>query len=209
MIRRPPRSTRTDTLCPYTTLFRSVGDKPNFADVQEIEHSRRDGKIPCINGKAESNSGVDGVETLVLQRIGAQLVDKADAASLLTEVQEYAPACLGDLMQRLMKLRTAIAFERSQNVAGQTLAVQTDDGNALIALAYYERDMFLRLLRAAECNDFRRLAGRHRKPRSRRYGETRGIVIGLYVDSIDLHFRLDIAFKEKKGRQDASQPRQL
>src|SRR3546814_9733794 len=24
MLRRPPRSTRTDTLCPYTTLFRSV-----------------------------------------------------------------------------------------------------------------------------------------------------------------------------------------
>src|SRR3546814_19275074 len=26
MIRRPPRSTRTDTLFPYTTLFRSVRD---------------------------------------------------------------------------------------------------------------------------------------------------------------------------------------
>src|SRR3546814_5306014 len=26
MIRRPPRSTRTDTLFPYTTLFRSVDD---------------------------------------------------------------------------------------------------------------------------------------------------------------------------------------
>src|SRR3546814_14454821 len=26
MIRRPPRSTRTDTLFPYTTLFRSVED---------------------------------------------------------------------------------------------------------------------------------------------------------------------------------------
>src|SRR3546814_18672603 len=26
MIRRPPRSTRTDTLFPYTTLFRQVGD---------------------------------------------------------------------------------------------------------------------------------------------------------------------------------------
>src|SRR3546814_11873353 len=24
MIRRPPRATRTDTLCPYTTLFRSA-----------------------------------------------------------------------------------------------------------------------------------------------------------------------------------------
>src|SRR3546814_3673862 len=26
MIRRPPRSTRTDTLCPYTTLFRSFAE---------------------------------------------------------------------------------------------------------------------------------------------------------------------------------------
>src|SRR3546814_3243830 len=31
MIRRPPRSTRTDTLFPYTTLFRSVAD---------IDHAR-------------------------------------------------------------------------------------------------------------------------------------------------------------------------
>src|SRR3546814_16569435 len=28
MIRRPPRSTRTDTLCPYTTLFRSLATVP-------------------------------------------------------------------------------------------------------------------------------------------------------------------------------------
>src|SRR3546814_2503165 len=28
MIRRPPRSTRTDTLFPYTTLFRSERDRP-------------------------------------------------------------------------------------------------------------------------------------------------------------------------------------
>src|SRR3546814_9112099 len=27
MIRRPPRSTRTDTLFPYTTLFRSTGQR--------------------------------------------------------------------------------------------------------------------------------------------------------------------------------------
>src|SRR3546814_5597701 len=32
MIRRPPRSTRTDTLFPYTTLFRSV----------QSDHDRRD-----------------------------------------------------------------------------------------------------------------------------------------------------------------------
>src|SRR3546814_4528452 len=33
MIRRPPRSTRTDTLFPYTTLFRSVRAISNAPDV--------------------------------------------------------------------------------------------------------------------------------------------------------------------------------
>src|SRR3546814_2972668 len=32
MIRRPPRSTRTDTLFPYTTLFRSVARQPHHLD---------------------------------------------------------------------------------------------------------------------------------------------------------------------------------
>src|SRR3546814_6273520 len=32
MIRRPPRSTRTDTLFPYTTLFRSDGECECWAD---------------------------------------------------------------------------------------------------------------------------------------------------------------------------------
>src|SRR3546814_12869620 len=37
MIRRPPRSTRTDTLFPYTTLFRSA--KVLVADSWLMEHS--------------------------------------------------------------------------------------------------------------------------------------------------------------------------
>src|SRR3546814_18859962 len=36
MIRRPPRSTRTDTLFPYTTLFRSLPDG-NLRPLEEIE----------------------------------------------------------------------------------------------------------------------------------------------------------------------------
>src|SRR3546814_20603248 len=43
MIRRPPRSTRTDTLFPYTTLFRSHG--PNMADSAQNARHRR-GRIP-------------------------------------------------------------------------------------------------------------------------------------------------------------------
>src|SRR3546814_14148685 len=48
MIRRPPRSTRTDTLFPYTTLFRSgddlrlaVGVEDLGIDVDAVEHPRQ------------------------------------------------------------------------------------------------------------------------------------------------------------------------
>src|SRR3546814_1032104 len=36
MIRRPPRSTRTDTLFPYTTLFRSQRIQPLFSSRQQL-----------------------------------------------------------------------------------------------------------------------------------------------------------------------------
>src|SRR3546814_16758992 len=36
MIRRPPRSTRTDTLCPYTTLFRSLGPSEGGGGVRGV-----------------------------------------------------------------------------------------------------------------------------------------------------------------------------
>src|SRR3546814_7566300 len=40
MIRRPPRSTRTDTLFPYTTLFRSSRQRECIAAEQRQFHAR-------------------------------------------------------------------------------------------------------------------------------------------------------------------------
>src|SRR3546814_2743583 len=45
MIRRPPRSTRTDTLFPYTTLFRSMPDQQTYETLEEnskVAVGRRD-----------------------------------------------------------------------------------------------------------------------------------------------------------------------
>src|SRR3546814_2774593 len=50
MIRRPPRSTRTDTLFPYTTLFRSPGPQSAFCKA----HSP-DGTIANANAYATGN----------------------------------------------------------------------------------------------------------------------------------------------------------
>src|SRR3546814_10314962 len=42
MIRRPPRSTRTDTLFPYTTLFRSARRFPvQFMSIEELAIARQ------------------------------------------------------------------------------------------------------------------------------------------------------------------------
>src|SRR3546814_4580488 len=53
MIRRPPRSTRTDTLFPYTTLFRSPGGAEGKRGHQE------DGQ-----GHGDHGRGVDGGKLL-------------------------------------------------------------------------------------------------------------------------------------------------
>src|SRR3546814_15633828 len=42
MIRRPPRSTRTDTLFPYTTLFRSAASEPKGDADQQNENGNLD-----------------------------------------------------------------------------------------------------------------------------------------------------------------------
>src|SRR3546814_17055274 len=41
MIRRPPRSTRTDTLFPYTTLFRSDPDTGAETEILRLETTQR------------------------------------------------------------------------------------------------------------------------------------------------------------------------
>src|SRR3546814_3106034 len=50
MIRRPPRSTRTDTLFPYTTLFRSV----SAFSVSSERRMAPDHSAPGVNAAAQS-----------------------------------------------------------------------------------------------------------------------------------------------------------
>src|SRR3546814_16276725 len=55
MIRRPPRSTRTDTLFPYTTLFRSCGEGSQGrgapACARRIDLQDRDPCRRCFEGR--------------------------------------------------------------------------------------------------------------------------------------------------------------
>src|SRR3546814_8550015 len=57
MIRRPPRSTRTDTLFPYTTLFRSQDQ--SVARGIECKGECADADRPWLDDRAGANGGPD------------------------------------------------------------------------------------------------------------------------------------------------------
>src|SRR3546814_8413606 len=87
MIRRPPRSTRTDTLFPYTTLFRSV-------DILRLR--RIDGIHPQI--ELELDRAFMSVEFLLL--LGVQ---KEERIAVRAEVVQLFPLVLqvGEDLDRL------------------------------------------------------------------------------------------------------------
>src|SRR3546814_21080214 len=110
MIRRPPRSTRTDTLFPYTTLFRSVrpaGERDLRADAGRLvglvaraaeagthvlrlaAEQRVDGVVDTAEvGRLDLHvvrrTGL-GEQVYVLQRVAPFVDDQADLDALLLE----------------------------------------------------------------------------------------------------------------------------
>src|SRR3546814_17591207 len=93
MIRRPPRSTRTDTLFPYTTLFRSTDGRPGAADAGD---TKRTGD--CRS--AQSGRDRHALWSLLgMQRGGAQPAFRARSEEHTSELQSlmrisYAVFCL-------------------------------------------------------------------------------------------------------------------
>src|SRR3546814_9353207 len=60
MIRRPPRSTRTDTLFPYTTLFRSTGLNRCIESPCNVNYSKEQGREEALNKCESAPCRMDG-----------------------------------------------------------------------------------------------------------------------------------------------------
>src|SRR3546814_11107951 len=87
MIRRPPRSTRTDTLFPYTTLFRSDA-KRTFFDLLGVEHLdtnfvRRLRNVRAKGTTAKLDLALDGLPDLGVEGELARRARFLAAPSLL------------------------------------------------------------------------------------------------------------------------------
>src|SRR3546814_1561303 len=106
MIRRPPRSTRTDTLFPYTTLFRSRSPEPVVAErVQQRIHvvpahvADRRGQRALLNRVLEQRRQRGAVRHAPAQARGSRLVGVDRSEEHTAELQSlmrisYAVFCL-------------------------------------------------------------------------------------------------------------------
>src|SRR3546814_263777 len=149
MIRRPPRSTRTDTLFPYTTLFRSPARRRN-AGIRGLR------AIPWVFSWAQNRSGLTA-----WYGVGHALRHGVDThgREVLAEMARDWPffgTMLDDLEMTLAKSDLAI-FERYSRLAGDAhgalfpgiAAEFTRTGDTLLSIrdedALLSRDPRLRL----------------------------------------------------------------
>src|SRR3546814_13526432 len=98
MIRRPPRSTRTDTLFPYTTLFRSLA-KPGavFEDVREL--------VPGAKGRAALETGDLDDGLIWAGQVQGLIHDVPNCQQLIESIIRDAEAIIKDRLAGFVRAR--------------------------------------------------------------------------------------------------------
>src|SRR3546814_20042853 len=94
MVRLPPISKRTDTLFPYTTLLRSLGEEIEFWTTAE-ETGQRIGQVcidsPCARTEVETGGGVEA-QSIILSDLHEQsgmsaIMDDIRIVGFVTDIQ--------------------------------------------------------------------------------------------------------------------------
>src|SRR3546814_20441846 len=118
MIRRPPRSTRTDTLFPYTTLFRSVEALVDLLKGEALAHQAVDRQAaPTVEGDVARHVAQRHAASDIAALHGAFLGDQADVLHWEAVVGmgeaggHRGAAALGDAVAKLHRLHRARHLE--------------------------------------------------------------------------------------------------
>src|SRR3546814_9833841 len=100
MLRRPPRSTRTDALFPYTTLFRSAVIRLEYVETRNtpfIEH--RHGFV--VDRRTYDSSGIELL--VAAQRLNLSAVDVLQQQAVASRSEEHTSE-----LQSLMRISYAV-----------------------------------------------------------------------------------------------------
>ena len=106
-------------------FIRVVGHQPHRAETQLAQHFRSREVHTLVGVEAELLIRVERVEPGILQLIGPELVDEADAPALLRQIEQHAVARSRDRGDRAAQLVTAIAAQAGEQIAGKTLRMQS------------------------------------------------------------------------------------
>src|SRR3546814_2882257 len=109
MIRRPPRSTRTDTLFPYTTLFRS-----GLADDNVTARSQTGWSRPLLSGRAFRQTGLPQRGGQPLHQRGAELAHSHESVHGKSRSEEHTSE-----LQSLMRISYAVSCLKKKNTQQQ------------------------------------------------------------------------------------------
>src|SRR3546814_11559551 len=115
MIRRPPRSTRTDTLFPYSTLFRSA----------DTNSSNRASSIAAA---INSYSSQTGVAATILDSAPGQVVLSSSTGNIVVGTSGTATAASTGLTAATTNATTSTGLDRKSVVSGKSVSVRVDHG---------------------------------------------------------------------------------
>ena len=107
---------------------------------QVLEDLQADAVVARVGAVAQGEVGLDGVEPLVLEVVGPDLLDQADAPPLLRQVDQGADPLVADHRQGHVELVAAVAAQRVEQVAGEARRVEPDQrGLDRLEVAHDER----------------------------------------------------------------------
>src|SRR5258708_9628323 len=120
--RDPFHDLETEGLDPVV-LARAVADQADLLHADVREDLRADPIVALVDRKAEGLVCLNGIHPLVLELVGAQLVDQADAPPLLAQVEDHTGALGRDHLHGSVELLLAVAPQAVERVPGQALGV--------------------------------------------------------------------------------------
>ena len=121
------------------TLDGVVGDEAHLGDMLVAEYLCAYAVVALVGLEAELKVGVNSVEALFLQVVGAEFVDEAYAAAFLTHVGYEAFALMLYHLHGAVQLIAAVALAGAEDVASGAAGVDAhQDRLALLPLALLE-----------------------------------------------------------------------
>ena len=125
-------------------LLGVVGHEAHLPDPQVPEDLGPDAVVPQIRLEAQGLVGLHGVGALVLEFVGPEFVDQADAPALLVHVENDAMAFAFHQLHGGLQLVAAVAPEGVKHIAGDTFGVDPhQDGFLGVDVPFYQGDVLV------------------------------------------------------------------